>query len=71
MNSPLRRMFKIKGCLGAWWTARNGILHGCPLSVVVINALTTTSKHIIDDLKVLVAVSTKEMPLGPKEEIRY
>ena len=50
----LRRMFKIKGCPGAWWAATNGILQGCPLNVVVINAMTVT---------------TKEMPPRPKEEI--
>ena len=37
----LKRMFKIKGCLGAWWAATNGVLQVYPLSVIVINALTT------------------------------
>ena len=61
-------MFKIKGCLGVWWAATNGVLQGCPLSVIVINALTTTCKRIIDDVGKPVAVTTKEMPPAPKEE---
>ena len=69
MYSQLRRMFKIKGCLGAWWVATNGILQGRPLSVVVIYAMTTTWKRIIDDLSVLVTVTTKEVPPRPKEEV--
>ena len=47
----LNRMFKIKGCLGARWATTNGVLQGCPLSVIVINALPTTWKHLIDDVK--------------------
>ena len=69
MYSQPRRMLKIKGCLGAWWAATNGILQGCPLSVVVINAMATTWKRIIDDLRVPVTVTTKEMPPRPKEEV--
>ena len=68
MYRQLRRMFKIKGCLGAWWAATNGVLQGCPLSVIVINALTTTWKRIIDDVGRPVVVTTKEMPPAPKEE---
>ena len=69
MYSQLRRMFEIKGCLGAWWAATSGILQGCPLSMVVINAMTTPWKRIIDDLRVPVTVTTKEMPPRPEEEI--
>ena len=68
MYRQLRRMFKIKGCLGAWWAATNGVLQGCPLSVIVINALTTTWKRIIDDVGRPVVVTTKEVPPAPKEE---
>ena len=59
MYDQLKRMFKIKGCLGAWWAATNGVLQGCPLSVIVINALTTTCKGIIDNVKQTVTVNTK------------
>ena len=68
MYTQLKRMFKIKGCLGAWWTATNGILQGCPLSVIVINALTTTWKRVIDDIKRPVTVTTRHLPPAPKEE---
>ena len=64
MYSQLRRMFKIKGCLGAWWAATNGVLQGCPL----INALTTTWKRIIDDVKEPVKVTDhQETAAGPEE----
>ena len=68
MYVELKRMFKIKGCRGAWWAATNGVLQGCPLSVIVINAITTTWKLIIDDVERLVVVTTEEMPPAPKEE---
>ena len=67
MYSQLRRKFKIKGCLGAWWQATNGILQGCPLSVIAINALTTMWKCIIDDIKKPVVVATKRLPLQTHE----
>ena len=44
MYRQLRRAFKIMGCLGDWLRATNGILQGCPLSVVFINMLTTAWK---------------------------
>ena len=68
MYRQLKRMFKIKGCLGAFWAPTNGVLQGCPLSVIVINALTTTWKRIIDQVGKPVVVTTKEMPPAPKEE---
>ena len=36
-----RRAFKIAGALGLWWQATNGILQGCPLSVILVNVRTT------------------------------
>ena len=41
MYKQLRRAFKVALCLGAWWRATNGILQGCPLSVIPVNVLTT------------------------------
>ena len=41
MYKQLRRAFKIAGALGLWWQATNGILQGCPLSVIPVNVLTT------------------------------
>ena len=48
MYRQLRRAFKVSGCLGSWWRATNGILQGCPLSVILINLLTTVWKMEID-----------------------
>ena len=41
MYSSLWRSFKVLGCLGEPFAATNGILQGCPLSVILINILTT------------------------------
>ena len=41
MYRQLRRAFRLAGALGAWWQATNGILQGCPLSVILIHLLTT------------------------------
>ena len=41
MYRQLQRAFRLAGALGAWWQATNGILQGCPLSVILINLLTT------------------------------
>ena len=35
------------GCLGQWLKVTNGILQGCPLSVIFINILTTEWKEEI------------------------
>ena len=67
MYGQLKRMFKIKGCLGAWWAATNGVLQGC-LSVIVINAPMTTWKHTIDDVQKPVTVHTRELPPAPQAE---
>ena len=37
MYSQLRRAFRFVGCLGQWLRATNGVLQGCPLSLVLIN----------------------------------
>ena len=41
MYKQLRRAFKIAGALGLWLQATNSILQGCPLSVILVNVLTT------------------------------
>ena len=41
MYSTLRKSFKVLGCLGDPFAGTNGILQGCPLSVILINILTT------------------------------
>eukprot|EP00973_Karenia_brevis_P060427 8407275-Karenia_brevis.AAC.1 len=39
MYGRLRRRFKMAGGVGLEFTASNGILQGCPLSVIMLNAL--------------------------------
>ena len=61
----LRRAFKVAGCLGAWWRATNGILHGhvgCPLSVILVNVLTTIWKWEADALQEQVCLATMALP---------
>ena len=51
MYGQLVRAFKVAGNLGSWWKATNGILQGCPLSVILINALLGVWKAKIDSLR--------------------
>ena len=53
MYGQLVRAFK----LGSWWKATNGILQGCPLSSILINALMGISKAEIDSLREQVVVT--------------
>ena len=39
MYARLRRRFKVASSVGEEFLATNGILQGCPLSVVLLNAL--------------------------------
>ena len=39
MYGQLVCAFKLAGNLGSWWKAANSILQGCPLPVILINAL--------------------------------
>ena len=50
MYRTQRRAFKINGCLGSFFQATNGILQGCPLSVALINMLTTIWKRAVGSL---------------------
>ena len=64
----LVRAFKLAGGLGGWWRATNGILQGCPLSVILINALMGVWKAELDSLREQVVVVTRDLPpcsLGP------
>ena len=62
MYKQLRRAFKIAGALGVWWQATNGILQGCPLSVILVNLLTTMWKWEVDSLRRQVCVRTAALP---------
>ena len=50
MYKQLCWAFKIAGALGLW-QATNGILQGCPLSVILVNVLTTIWKWEVDSLR--------------------
>ena len=41
MYAQLTRCFKIMGCLCSFFAATNGILQGCPWSVILINLMTS------------------------------
>ena len=62
MYKQLRQAFKVAGCLGAWWRATNGIPQGCPLSVILVNVLTTIWKWEVDALREQVCVATVALP---------
>ena len=51
MYKQLRWAFKIAGALGLWWHATNGILQGCPLSVILVNVLTTIWKWEVESMR--------------------
>ena len=68
MYKQLRRAFKVAGALGSWWRATNGILQGCPLSVVLVNVLTTIWKWEIDSLRRQVCAATAGLPPVLAEE---
>ena len=57
-----RRSFKIGGCLGLWWQATNGILLGCPPSVILVNVLMGIWKEEIDSLRQQVCIWTRALP---------
>ena len=63
----LRRAFKVLGCLGDWLQATNGILQGCPLSVVFINMLTMVWKREINTLNAGFKVQARSLP--PRREV--
>ena len=48
MYGSLQRAFKINGCIGTFFHATNGILQGCPLSVALINMLTSIWKKVMN-----------------------
>ena len=58
----LRRALKVAGALGLWWQATNGILQGCPLSVILVNVLTKMWKWEVDSLRRQVCARTAALP---------
>ena len=41
MHEQLRSALQVAGSLGSWWRATDGMVQGCPLSVILVNVLTT------------------------------
>ena len=50
MYEQPRRAFKVARSLGLWRRATNGILHGCPLLVILLTILTTMRKWDINSI---------------------
>ncbi len=48
MYLQLERRFKVCGGVGAPWKATNGIMQGCPLSVVLLNLLVTVWARAVE-----------------------
>ena len=62
MHCQLIQAFKLAGGLGDWWRATNGILQGCPLLLIVVNALMGVWKAELDSLPEQVVVVTRDLP---------
>ena len=56
------RAFRLAQALGDLWRTTNGILHGCPLSVITISLLTQVWKLEIDHMRYHVDVRTAALP---------
>ena len=64
MYTSLVRCFKIMGCCASFFSATNGILQGCPLSVILINLMTSIWKRVLDAQKQHLTVSARALPPG-------
>jgi hypothetical protein len=73
MYTQLTRCFKIMGCLCSFSAATNGILQGCPLSVILINLMTSIWKKILDAQSQAMCVSSARLPPGgkPREALDF
>ena len=71
MYKQLRRAFKIAGAFGLWLEATNGILQGCPPSVILVNVLTTIWKWEVDSLRRQVCAQTAALPPVLDEDAAY
>ena len=66
MYTQLTHCFKIMGCLCSFFAATNGILQGCPLSVIFINLMTSIWKKILDAQSQAIHTSSTRLPPGGK-----
>eukprot|EP00959_Pyramimonas_sp_CCMP1952_P187699 3924674-Pyramimonas_sp.AAC.1 len=81
MCSGLRRVFQLKGSVGDWFQAHNGIVQGDALSMIALNSIvtcileasgahkkaTTTDRSYADDISSVTVAPTAE---GVREGIR-
>ena len=68
MYKQLRRAFEIAGALYRSWQATNGILQSYPLSVILVNVLTTIWKWEVDSVRRQVCAQTAALPSTLDEE---
>ena len=69
MYKQVRQAFKIAGAVGRWWQATDGILQGCPLSVILVNVPTTIWKwEGVDSLRRQVCARTAAFPPTLEEQ---
>ena len=54
--------FTILGCCTSFFDATNGILQGCPLSVILINLITSAQKRLLDARQQGLTVSVNRLP---------
>ena len=66
LYTQLTRCYKIMGCMCSFFAATNGILQGCPLSVILINLMTSIWKKILHARSQAVRVSSARLPPGWK-----
>ena len=66
MYTPLTHCFKIMGCLYSVFATTNGILQGCPLSVILIHLMTSIWKKILDAQSQAIRISSTRLPPGGK-----
>ena len=68
MYKQLRRAFKIARALCYWWQPTNSILQGCPLSVILVNFITTTWKWEVDSVRRQACAHTAALPPASDEK---
>ena len=73
MYHTLTRCFKIMGCCASFFGATNGILQGCPLSVILINLMTSVWKRVLDAQQQGIKVTVQRLPPGdqPTQALHY
>ena len=73
MYHTLTRCFKIMGRCASFFAATNFILEGCPLSVILINLMTSVWKRVLDAQQQGITVTVQRLPPGdqPAQALHY